>query len=92
LLDKGITESKYGWKEGDNDDLRNVKLVIAADVIYDDDLTDALFSALRYSSHHHAPLPSPSFLALFPRPLLYIVLLFIKPNSFNFGKQRVASR
>ena len=49
IIDNTDSGSKYGWREDDKGDLQNAKLVIAADVIYDDELTDALFGALRYA-------------------------------------------
>lgn len=43
---KSLTFYSYGWKASDVEELQRASLILAADVIYSDDLTDAFFSAL----------------------------------------------
>ena len=76
IIDNIDSGSKYGWREDDNGDIQNAKLVIAADVIYDDELTDALFGALRYAQIFFLLSSIPLSLAFFIIIFLILLVMF----------------
>ncbi|XP_073295792.1 uncharacterized protein [Primulina huaijiensis] len=45
-IDYSSAQKSYGWIVSEVEELNRASLLVAADVIYDDDLTDALFSTL----------------------------------------------
>lgn len=46
IIRKSLTSRSYGWSMSEVEELKRASLLLAADVIYSDDLTDALFSIL----------------------------------------------
>ncbi|XP_076920315.1 uncharacterized protein LOC143581402 [Bidens hawaiensis] len=50
--DSGASSESYAWNQSEFEELKRASLLVAADVIYSDDLTDALFHTLeRLMSH-----------------------------------------
>ncbi|KAL2462690.1 putative methyltransferase family protein [Forsythia ovata] len=47
VLENSLSQQRYGWSISEIEEIQRASLLVAADVIYSDDLTDAFFSLLK---------------------------------------------